>query len=197
MPAKLSMETITKQKDHMYKTAVALIRQKGLRELTIEDITNEMQIAKGSFYHYYKSKEEFLYEVIKRNKEYYFNLILSEKNAGKRTREEIQSVLETYFLSDESLFGYLLPKDVDDILHRLHQDVQMKESEACHTTFESICELFGLRITEENYGALCYLLDSLQSVIRGPEHYGDAGRKRATQILTNAIVDFILEENKG
>ena len=72
MPRKLTEDEIQQQKDYMYQKGIALIKEKGVMNITLEDITRASQMAKGSFYRYYKTKELFLYEVIKRNESYFF-----------------------------------------------------------------------------------------------------------------------------
>lgn len=47
-------------------TAQRLIVQKGYEKCTVSDILNEIGIAKGTFYHYFKSKEEVLDAIIDR-----------------------------------------------------------------------------------------------------------------------------------
>lgn len=196
MPRKLSEEEIQLQKDNMYKKTVTLIQEKGLHDLTLEDITEAVPMAKGSFYRYYKTKEEFLYHVIKRNEKEYFDLMMSERNAKKNNKERIRSVMKNSFLSDECLFVYLLPEDLEYLLRRLPKELQIQEACKSHNNFEAFSQLLGLKETDENYATLSYLMDSLQAVLRNPSKYGEAGRKRAARILTDAIADFIMAESE-
>lgn len=46
--------------------AQRLMETKGYEQMTIQDILNELQIAKGTFYHYFTSKPELLEAVIER-----------------------------------------------------------------------------------------------------------------------------------
>ena len=43
-----------------------LFRKKGYDETKVEDITNELGISKGSFYTYFKTKDEVLYEILEK-----------------------------------------------------------------------------------------------------------------------------------
>ena len=61
MPRKLTSEEIESQKDFMYERTVKLIVRKDVDSITLDDILEEVQMAKGSFYKYYPSKEIFLY----------------------------------------------------------------------------------------------------------------------------------------
>ncbi len=57
--------------------AEKLIAEKGYASTKVEDITNECGIAKGSFYTYFKTKEEVLIEIFK-SKEYLYNIKIEE-----------------------------------------------------------------------------------------------------------------------
>ena len=127
MPRKLKPEEIQAQKDYMYKKTVALIIKKGIQNLTLDDILSEVQMAKGSFYRYYHSKEEFLYEVIKRNESYFFGLLMQNEVIGEIDTEGIHHALESSILSESCLFPYLLPEDLEYLLRRLPEEYLMNE----------------------------------------------------------------------
>lgn len=201
MPRKLTELEIQRQKDFMYKKAVQLIKEKGITHLTIEDITQATQMAKGSFYHYYSSKEIFLYEVIKRNEIYFYQNMLLEiskkiKANNKKEKEEITQVFIKYFLEEECLFAYLMPEDQEYLLRRLPDEVTKKEMNKSQANYQMISEMLNLKNKEDNYATLSYLMEGLQAILRSSSTYGEAGRKRAAAKIVNAIADFFMEEQK-
>lgn len=50
-------------KKKLWETGKKLIAQKGYDQVTIEDITEACGVAKGTFYHYFKSKDTFLFDI--------------------------------------------------------------------------------------------------------------------------------------
>lgn len=62
-----------KQRQQIYtellKTGIQLICEKGVQKLTIDEVTQRVQIGKGTFYHFFTSKELFVYEAIMFSKE--------------------------------------------------------------------------------------------------------------------------------
>ena len=92
MPRKLTSEEIEAQKNFMYERTVKLIARKDIDSITLDDILDEVQMAKGSFYKYYPSKEIFLYEVIKKNERIY-----SEKmfEAAQMKQNDLEAAFET------------------------------------------------------------------------------------------------------
>lgn len=50
------------KRDAMIKSAIKAFGSKGFHVATLEDITNELKMTKGSVYYYFKTKEDLLYE---------------------------------------------------------------------------------------------------------------------------------------
>ena len=51
-------------KKNLYEAAISLIESKGYENVSIEDITNKANTAKGTFYLYFKSKQDLLFHTI-------------------------------------------------------------------------------------------------------------------------------------
>ena len=56
-------------KESIYNAAIKLFELRGYENVLIEDITNEANCAKGTFYLYYKSKKDLMYETVNRYNE--------------------------------------------------------------------------------------------------------------------------------
>lgn len=53
------------KKQNIINAAIQVFSKNGYERGTISEIANQANIAKGSFYHYYKSKEEIVYDLFK------------------------------------------------------------------------------------------------------------------------------------
>ncbi len=53
----------------LLKAGIELICEKGVRKWTIDEVTQRVQIGKGTFSHFFASKELFAYETIMFRKE--------------------------------------------------------------------------------------------------------------------------------
>lgn len=58
-------------KNKIYNAAVAVINEKGFTNVSIEDITNYANVAKGSFYTYFESKESIVFYTFQQSDEVY------------------------------------------------------------------------------------------------------------------------------
>lgn len=68
----------------LLETGVCLIRKKGIRHMTVDDVTEQVGIGKGTFYHFFPSKEEYVSAVISFSKENLLDAInqIVEQNGG-------------------------------------------------------------------------------------------------------------------
>ncbi len=60
-----------KTRAEIYKTSIALMDKKGFGNTTIEEISKAAGVSVGTFYHYFKSKEEIFFDIYKKADEYF------------------------------------------------------------------------------------------------------------------------------
>lgn len=71
------MKKLTKgdqTKEHLYRCALALFRDKGYDGVTVDAIVQRAHVAKGTFYIYFKSKSDIITELLKSYDSYYLAL---------------------------------------------------------------------------------------------------------------------------
>ena len=194
MPRKHTEEEINTQKEFMYERTVTLITQKPVTTITIEDILDAVWMAKGSFYRYYKSKEEFLYEVIKKNEKFFFERMVDLMRDSSMSQETVVEGISTILMDKKSLFLYLQPNDTDYLLRKLPQEYRRLEEEKAMNNFISFCEAMRIKPSEEFFGALTYLMLALQAIVTSPGNLGESGKKRAVTIMARSIYKLLSEE---
>ena len=194
MPRKHTEEEINTQKEFMYERTVTLITQKPVTTITIEDILDAVWMAKGSFYRYYKSKEEFLYEVIKKNEKFFFERMVDLMRDSSMSQETVVEGISTILMDKKSLFLYLQPNDTDYLLRKLPQEYRRLEEEKAMNNFISFCEAMRIKPSEEFFGALTYLMLALQAIVTSPGNFGESGKKRAVTIMARSIYELLSEE---
>ena len=80
-----------------------LFRKNGYEETKVEDITRELGVSKGSFYTYFKTKDEVLYEILERIKKE------NEERISKiNVNQEPNKILEDYVISKMNYIVKLL-----------------------------------------------------------------------------------------
>ncbi len=79
-----TLERRTEVQEKLLEVGVELIREKGIRKMTISEITARAGIGKGTFYHFYHAKEYYAYDVIQYRKIQYFKTFCSSVRSASR-----------------------------------------------------------------------------------------------------------------
>lgn len=119
-----------REKEHIRKNLLQHGRQlfsdHGLNKTTISDLTNRVNIAQGSFYLFYKSKEELYFEILEQEERYIKEellnkTLLKEKLTKASFREFLQKALQ--FLDESPILRQLFDKStMNQLLRKLPQE---------------------------------------------------------------------------
>lgn len=93
-------------RQHIIDVARALITHKGYSAVGIAEIVNAAGIPKGSFYYYFKSKEEFAEALL----EHYFSHYLQQVDTQLSGKESARERLKRYFSFWKETQGADLPE---------------------------------------------------------------------------------------
>ena len=91
---KRKLQAINTKKE-IYKAALSLLAEEGFENLTIEKIGRRAGVSVGTFYHYYKTKNDILEEVFQRGDEY-FRKHVENNIAGSGAIERIVSYFDHF-----------------------------------------------------------------------------------------------------
>lgn len=96
----------------LLENGMALLRQGGVKAVTVEAVTKRSGLAKGTFYTFFPSKEEFIYQIIlhNRNKSKSDYAQLADRSTPLG-REEIRQYFLTLLLSENNVYSYLSEED--------------------------------------------------------------------------------------
>lgn len=137
------------KKQNIMDTAVKFFAEKGYHATSIQDIADELGIAKGAMYFYFKSKEDLLVQIVQHYLTLFANefiAIMRDEERSPRARLAKQIILKSERLSDNRDFITMFIKErfeVNEAIHTLLHDVNAQFLEV---TMECIVALYGERI---------------------------------------------------
>jgi TetR/AcrR family transcriptional regulator, fatty acid metabolism regulator protein len=67
-----------KTKENIFNSAIAVMQKHGFEEATIEQICKKARVSVGSFYNYFKSKNDLLFQVYEYADQYYKDIVAPE-----------------------------------------------------------------------------------------------------------------------
>ncbi|MCR5728115.1 MAG: TetR/AcrR family transcriptional regulator [Lachnospiraceae bacterium] len=103
----------------MLEAGFPLIKEFGVTHTTISKITNAAGIAKGTFYHFWKNKEEYLVELIRYHRQKMLPLLISEDVlSGKRKlgREDARLYFRYLVDKENSIYAHLTLEDESKLM---------------------------------------------------------------------------------
>lgn len=108
------------QKKYLLEIGKKLMLQYGIKKTTVDDIVAEAKIAKGTFYLYFKSKEDFFYQLLVATNQNLFRLAEETvlKNLDKDIKSAIQKFLENLFDTPEIGFYFREHKEIDKLTEK-------------------------------------------------------------------------------
>ena len=193
MPKIIREEEKNLTRQALLQASIKLIQSKGLRHVTVADLTKATGMAKGSFYAYYQTKEELLYEAIKIAERKGFETAMQLRFDVGDFRENIERALFDIYLAPDSLALYLPPEDLEHLMRKLPAEIREQELKKSQNNLAQAGALFGL--PEEDWGTLAYLMDALQELASYKQDYGQKNRQQSLEILVRAIAAFLDEKS--
>ncbi|GFP74118.1 TetR/AcrR family transcriptional regulator [Clostridium fungisolvens] len=90
------------RKNEIMDRSLELFIEKGYDNTSINEIVNSLSIAKGTFYHYFTSKEEILGELLKRRLDEYIVPLTAIYNSNLDPNSKLEAILKAMFLGTNS-----------------------------------------------------------------------------------------------
>ena len=95
-----------------------LIKTHGLKKTSISDITRRAGIASGTFYNFFKTKEEFVYQIVLYKRAQSKELLTKMSEGKKMDADTFRKYLTTLYTSDNNIFEYLNESEIDQLKAR-------------------------------------------------------------------------------
>lgn len=191
MPKIVTEEERAQVRDAIYAATIAVIRQKGMRKVTVDDIVGGVGISKGAFYSYYSSKEICVFEVLKRSEAQQFARLEEIMAQGLHDRDSVVACLREVFLAPTSLFLVMTATDLEALLRKLPPEYREREQKKSNDFFKRSLDL--MKIDESKMETVALMTDCL-GVVASDTMFSEQGKQQALDLLVHATADYLVEE---
>ena len=194
-------KTISEHERELTKKAIIeqtkkLMRNKGgIKNITVDDIVRAVGLGKGSFYAYFKSKEECIYEVIVGS---WLNLLCQAEmmvQENMSTKEFVNRFVRNVFLADD-VSKYISPTDLDMLLRRMPPE---KAEEAYRIRSSIETKMMGfLNLSKAQAEAVHLLLTCVEFVVVAAyESTSDEAKEDVINALIETVAEYIDKNKKA
>lgn len=164
MPIPFTEEQQKQIRENLFRAGIRLSKELGLQRMTVSKLAKEAGIAKGSFYHFFESKEEFILALADYDNEK-MKEMLANALAGRKqmTTHEFFLFLREYFYSDYDFMGRLT---IDDFIWiNTHMDVgDAFDARNQLNLIKSLLPLISDAREDVDYGTVVNLVKSIYAM---------------------------------
>jgi len=101
-------KTKEERRNEIIETAGKLFEEKGYEQTQVQDIVNEIGVAKGLFYYYFKSKDEVMEELADRYADAIIDAVNKLIDKDISTFDKIDRIFQIFIDSAEKKFGIFM-----------------------------------------------------------------------------------------
>ncbi|MFX1389306.1 MAG: TetR/AcrR family transcriptional regulator [Promethearchaeota archaeon] len=198
MPKAFTNEEKKIIKNSLVEKGAELFGSYGLKRTNIEDLTNAVGIAKGSFYSFYNSKEELFLDVLGQAEE---EIIKKVRHLLKKMKEDPKGTFKEFLHvhinapKENPIIQQIANKKVRDYLVRkLHNNPKLEQKLQTYEYLPQIIEMWqkqGLIINKDPE-ILAGILKSIFTIGLDDETKEYIGREKFPEIIEN-LINIIVE----
>lgn len=195
MPKSFSEQERKIIRQSLISIGAALMKTKNIRQITVEEITQEANISKGSFYSFYNSREELFWDIIKLQEQ---QLIDESVNISKQTcdmRDKIRHLFYDVFLRESWLVYSMSESDFQYIARKLPSELLKEDGERAVASIKTILSLCEIEESPENIEFVTIALQMLKLTETNFRYQSEQNRKRIQHILVEGITDSLCAKN--
>lgn len=190
MPKIFSEEDKSMIREALLKNGRAALEKSSYKNISVADIAAESGIAKGTFYHFFPSKEEFFYEIMLQirdeNRRELLNLI---------KEPSWQSAYELFYrryTTVKTVYDYFTAEELKIIFRRLPQ----KQSESDENSVQLAKQLIAVCTDNVNVKAevIVNLMNIAASVAANRQFLLETYYNETIAVLAKAMADYIYQK---
>lgn len=181
-----------KVREQLFEAGFQLIKQYGLKKTSVADISKKAGIATGTFYNFFPSKEEFIYQLMLNRqaivKKYFDELIAG----GKADKEHFRQYLRNVYFSDYNIFDYLNESELNMLIARLPEEYWQDNGNDKKTTQWFLENLEGVN-SNCDWKVFVNLSKSISFIRNGKSQLYQDKYDETLDIYIDAIVRYVFD----
>lgn len=182
-----------KIREQLFEAGLQLIKLHGLKKTSVADIAKKAGIATGTFYNFFSSKEEFVYQLVlyKRDivKGYFQEMIVDDKADKEHFREYLQKV----YFSDHNVFDYLNEDEINMLNARWPEEYWKNQNNDEKSSLWFLNNLEGIR-PECDWKVFANLSKSISLIRYGRIRLYQDKYEESLNIYIDAIIRYIFQD---
>jgi len=178
-------------KTAMHNTVLTLMKKKNIRQITVDDIAKGANIAKGSFYSFYKTREEFLWDTIKTEERIMLDEIEQILSEDMIDRPATARRMFNAYLKKDDIKFYVSDKDFEYIFRKLPPERLNEDRQNWENAYAMILSHFGHEPSMMNIEVLCSIIAAVQYAAGTDIPSSDEVRGRVLEVFRDFFAGYL------
>lgn len=191
MPKSFSEQERKIIRQSMIDITASLMKTKGIRQITVDEITRGANISKGSFYSFYNAREELFWDIIKTQERDLIDEIIDISKQEGEIRSKIRHILYDVFLRKNWLIYFLPESDFQYITRKLPPELLEADREQAFASVRTILSLSRLEDSPANIELLLTMMQILRLTETNFIYQSQQNKQNVQHILVEGIVDYL------
>lgn len=195
MPPIFTLEKREEIKTQLLEIGIALMKEKGIKKMTIDEVAEQAGIGKGTFYHFFSSKESFVLSVIQFSKENIYRCIneIVARNGGI-DRKSFEELLKRFTIAgNNNIISFMTREDEEWLKKKLPQETAFnpqKEDRIVDSIFRYV---IGRR-ENINYHVVANIMKLMAIAAENRELLHQDALEENILLLQQQLCDYIFKE---
>ena len=181
----------------MLEAGFPLIKEYGVTHTTISRITEAAGIAKGTFYHFWKNKEEYLADLIQYHRQKMLPVLIgADVLAGKRKlgREDARVYFRHLVDKEKSIYAHMTLEDESNLIHKT-SDFDPDEEKESSIAINLLSFLEGVR-SDVDLLLVANMTKILVLTAEAKEELHESVYEKTIDTIIDGILNLIFEEGR-
>lgn len=172
----------------------SLIKEKGIKKMTIDEVAERAKIGKGTFYHFFKSKEEFVHEILRFNKEkIYGSINKAVEEKGGIDKETFFSLLQTFsFTGGNNVISFMTMEDEEWLKKTMPENYSLNPEREEKIINLIMGYILGAR-KNLNYHVIANMMKIMALASESRKDLYQDAIEENLKIMMNSLCDYIFE----
>jgi len=195
-PKKLTDQEMNFQKQKLLERGKDMLFSYGVKKTSVDDITKAAGMAKGTFYKYFESKEEFILELLRQLHITWFHqaeLYFSE-HSFEPLKERVRSFIRKCFYSQDFLSFFKYHDEFEEILQSIQASLNPGFKELIdmeYTAYERLLNMFHFDIQRVKPGVIHNYLHAMYFGIANVKIMENDCLDETFEALLNGLIEYI------
>ena len=187
MPRAFDERERTVIKEALLTEAARLIRSKGIQGTSVDDLTQGVSIAKGSFYAFFPTREALFWELIKREEAQMLADIGRVARGPGSTAAKVRTILTDHYLREDSIVRSLSQREIEFITRKLPIELLEADRVAGEGLITTLLAELHIPHTRENAELVHAMIQSLRIIATEDRDLSSEARRAVTAIMADAF----------